>query len=277
VLAVPSEIPDASALPDAAAAVSAPADAAAPRWDDEFAWARERWAKELTGVEIHSPLAALVAWVPGDAPVDVWVESDQIKCRPGSLAKAKADAEAPLELTVVLDQSKQGGVQRRRVTSAPVGVRLGLGRSSTEEERQADGSWRAVGASATSGVVHHAALSSVTADTARFDGQWLEVKAECPEERLPCADGGTRACSTCQSVVLGVREKVPVAGKRTATVHLSSCKEPCPPPVDNPDLGRAQRLFEAVEPFRVGHEGSSLRGGLYRSLASCRASATSKK
>ena len=58
---------------------------------------------------------------------------------------------------------------------------------------------------------------------------------------------------------------------RSAKLHLSSCSQPCPPRVDNPDLQRMTRLFSAIEPYRVQTDGPAARAGIYRSLAACRA------
>jgi hypothetical protein len=268
--------PTSAPAPAEAAAVvdagidAAPADAVAPNWNDEFAWARQRWQKELAGVELESPVATLIAWVPADKPLEVWVSAVAVACRPGSLAR-QADEADELSLTIVLDENKKAGVRRRSISTASVGQRLGLGRSSQEEELATDGSWVVVGASAASGIIRYRALSSVTADAARFDGQWLEVRAECPTEQLPCGDGGFHSCTTCNTLDLEVVPANPFNRNRSAKLHLSSCSQPCPPRVDNPDLQRMTRLFSAIEPYRVQTDGPAARAGIYRSLAACRA------
>ncbi|MBI3203187.1 MAG: hypothetical protein HYZ29_16735 [Myxococcales bacterium] len=267
------ELPGASAIPDAAADAPS-ADAAAPNLDEELAWARQRWPKDLAGIEHRSPVATLVAWVPADAPLAVWVSTREIACRPGQLAR-KASEGSELELTVFLKESQAGGVRRRVITTAPVGDRMRISQSTEEQTQNPDGSWTTVGVSATSGLIPHAALSSVTSEAARFDGHWLEVDATCSSEQLPCGDAGTRSCVTCRDVALKVSERR-LGARASAAISLSSCSEPCPPANDNPELGRVRRLFDQIEPFRGQAKGNSASGGLYRSLAACRAGAKRK-
>lgn len=258
---------------DAGVEAAAP-DAAAADWDAELAWAKQRWPKDLAGIEHRSPVAALTAWVPADKPLPVWVATRDIACRPGELTRKPSEG-SELELTVVLKESQVGGVRQRVVTTAPVGDRMRISANTEEQRQDPDGSWTTVGVSSTSGLIPHAALSSVTNDVARFDGHWLEVDATCSSEQLPCGDAGTRSCVTCRDVALKVSERQ-LGVRASAAVSLSSCPEPCPPANDNPELGRVRRLFDQIDPFRAQPKGNSLAGGLYRTLPGCRAGAARK-
>lgn len=258
---------DPVALADAA---PAPADAAPPLdVASELAWAKSRWPQALAGVERVSPVSELVAWAPAQGTLDVWVRAEGVECRPGTLARAGTEE---LELAVVLEEHKQGASVTRKVSSGRVGARFQLSRSGNELRRTGSGEWESIGGFASSGTTHYAALSSVSAESVLFAGQWLEVEPSCSTEELPCPSGGSRTCATCKDIVLAVTEGSPHLGKKTPVVRLSSCKEPCPAAVENPDLARAKRLFDDLEVFRVAAIGPSVRASLHRSLAACRRS-----
>jgi hypothetical protein len=202
------------------------------------------------------------------AELQIWFSAERLRCRPGVVTHGEKEGE--LDLRVYTAEKRANGVRVREYTDGAAGQLLWFGGGGGDERQEPDGTWQAGGAWGKSDQSPLGVLSRVDADVARFDGMMVDISASCdgPMREVACPTGGTRSCDTCQNVKLEVKERpMGMLGRSSAGVTLGKCA--CPD-VSNPDLVRANLLFDELEAWTPKAPGAG-RVAIYRSAAACKA------
>ena len=251
-----------------------------PDLEKEIAWALQRWPDELKGVHLHSPLRALLAWVPRGGSTTVYLYTDDFACRRATLSHAEPrDEEAdrddvdPALLAKISDRPRMEDGQRvRDVTFVGVGSLLTRGDGFTTETQGADGRWEEIAGGTAYGPTVYGVLSYADGEVARWDGQAQELRPYCdgPVEWLACAAGGERPCERCEQVGLFVMDPEGLAGhSHDHGGRRATCHEACPTYPESPDAGRVRALRSRVQPWQPRRARPSGVPSLYRSRDAC--------
>jgi hypothetical protein len=254
--------------------------AAAPRLKGEIAWARATWPDTFKGVRFQVPLATLRGWAParGSVPAHLFVEKNclEVMIERDRWSKNEGDEEEGWALVGKIFGTPT--MEKGRETRAFRYIQIGEEMSATPanysvEVRDAKGRWRPEGSVAAGMEPHSYGWLSYADDrVARWDAEPMRLDITCkgPVEWLDCAGTGGRNCERCDDhyVSLWERDAELLFGERPP-LRPATCQDPCPPPVDSPDIARLRRLSERVDLWRPKRSRIADVASLYLSRDDC--------
>jgi hypothetical protein len=180
------------------------------------------------------------------------------------------------------DQGREG--RNIRIISVGDALSLDTGAFPTEV-KDARGRWRRVPGPAVGTMPDDYGWLSYADDrVARWDAKPVVLHIVCKgaAEWLPCAGGGERSCQRCDQVMVFFEDvdlnfistsgELPRTGMNAPEIgvrRVATCRDPCPPHPDSPDIIRLRQLNKRVDLWREGKRPAADVASLYTSRADC--------
>jgi hypothetical protein len=256
--------PSVVAVVATSAAPSASVAAPTPDWKGELAWARGAYP-ELAALRDEIDAKPFLAWVSSSGTLYLSAESH----RCAEVAATREDD--AIKLVIHLPEHVVAGHRVRDYIDGRASESLRFGYGGGSEERGADGLWVPTAGWGASDIDDRGWLVSVDGDVARFEAEPVRVEPSCgPWVDVSCPSGGTHRCNQCTDIQFRFAVLRGLVGMHHARATIDTCAAPCPE-ADNPDLGRLEALFGAVDVlYRETATNSRKPSRLYRTLTACK-------
>ena len=253
----------------------------------ELAWAKAKYP-QLVSLRTDSRVTELGAWLKVGEEITVWVTDSRRQCETAILKRLPNRAlsgehalDPPVHpgerLHLLLRQCRslapdEAGRARRECVDESVGHSWWTNNGAITET-EINGTFTETGVWGVGDPIQtYGVLSEVSPFAARYRGREARIGARCVPQCLPCARGGSRNCTSCDSLAVGVEEAFASMGGFSIgpcpqLPGHEPCTEPCPAWVANRDQARLARI-NLLPLWSLASPDESF-AGIYRRAETC--------